>query len=211
MGTKKPTKTTIKDQVYEYIKELILSQKYGLGEKINIDTLAADLKVSNSPIREALMMLEKQGLVENIPNVGSRIISFSPDAYREICASLLIIVTGAYDLCIHQNTIDIAIENMRQHLHLQKEAIDSSDMHTSIKYALAFDKSIVSATKNKYLLSIYEQMEDIFFLMALHSHQRDKEEHIQNIHEHLMILESIEKNDPDAVRKWLFIHYDKHI
>lgn len=211
MSTKKPKKITIKDQVYEYIKEMILSQKFQLGEKINIDTLAAELNVSNSPIREALMMLEKQGLVENIPNVGTHIISFSPDVYREICSALLTIVTGAYELCLHQNTIDVAVKSMRKHLLLQKEAIDSADMHTSIKYALAFDKSIVYATQNNYLLSIYEQMEDIFFLMALHSHQRDKEEHVQNIHEHSMILESIENNDEAAVIKWLFIHYDKHI
>ena len=209
MSAKKPTKTTIKDQVYEYIKDLILSQKYQLGEKINIDTLAADLNVSNSPIREALMMLEKQGLVVNTPNVGTHIISFSATTYREISASLLTIVRGAYELCLYQNTIDIAISSMRENLRLQKEA--THDMHTSIKYGLAFDKSIIYATKNSYLLSIYEQMEDIFFLMALHSHQRSEEEHIQNIHEHSMILESIEKNDPEAVRKWLFIHYDKHI
>lgn len=211
MGVLKPKRITIKDQVYQYIKELILSQRYQLGEKVNIDTLANELNVSNSPIREALMMLEKQGLVENIPNVGSRIISFSSDRYREICASLLIIVTGAYDLCVHLNTIDVAIEKMRDNLCLQQEATNSSDIHTSIKYALEFDKSIVTATGNSYLLSIYEQMEDIFFLMALHSNQRDEKEHKQNIYEHTMILQSVESGDAEAVKHWLYVHYDKHI
>lgn len=211
MGTLKPKRMTIKEQVYLYIKDLILSQRYQLGEKINIDTLAHELNVSNSPIREALMMLEKQGLVENIPNVGSRIISFSPEKYREICASLLIIVTGAYDLCVHLNTVDDAIDKLRSNLRLQQEATNSSDMHTSIKYALEFDKSIVAATGNRYLLSIYEQMEDIFYLMALHSNQRNTEEHQQNIYEHTMILKSVESGDAEAVKHWLYVHYDKHI
>ena len=83
---------------------------FNLGEKINIDTLAAELNVSNSPIREALTMLEKQGLVEYVPNVGSRIISFSPTAFREICFSLFTVVYGAYELCLSQNIIDIAVE-----------------------------------------------------------------------------------------------------
>ena len=211
MQIKRPRKSTIKEQVYQIIREMILTQKFQLGEKINIDTLAAELNVSNSPIREALMMLEKQGLVENIPNVGSHIISFSPKAFREICASLLIIICGAYDLCLRQGTVEIAVNSMRENLQKQKDVIDSTDMQISTKNALAFDKSIVLATQNEHLISIYEQIEDIFFLMALHSHQRDSEEHKQNIYEHSMILECIEKNDVEAAKQWLFIHYDKHI
>jgi DNA-binding GntR family transcriptional regulator len=180
MPSIKIQKSTMKDQVYEIIKEMILNQTYQLGEKINIDTLAAELNVSNSPI-------------------------------REICFSLFTVVYGAYELCLSQNKIDIAIEKMRQLLQAQKDIDDHSDMQTSIKYALAFDKSIVYATQNTYLLSIYEQMEDIFFLMALHINQRNEEEHQRNIFEHSMILESIEKNDIAAAKHWFFIHYDKHV
>lgn len=210
MQPHKLQKDTIKMQVYGIIKEMILTQAYHLGEKINIDTLATSLNVSNSPIREALMMLEKQGLVESIPNVGLRIISFSPKAFQEICFSLFTLVSGAYDLCLSQNTVSIAIENMHKILEYQKETIGTSDIYTCIKYSLAFDKGIVYATENSYLLSIYEQMEDIFFLMALHIYQRDDEERQKNIYEHSMILNSMEKNDVPDAKRWLFIHYSKH-
>lgn len=211
MQRKKPNKVTIKEQVYEIIKEMILSQEYQLGEKINIDTLATNLNVSNSPIREALTMLEKQGLVENLPNAGSRVVSFSPTAYDEICSTLLIIVSGAYELCLRQGTVPLAVKGMRENLQVQKNIIDSTDMHTSIKYALAFDKSIVSATQNAYLISIYERIEDIFFLMALNVHQRSKEDHEKNVYEHSMILKCIENNDVETAKQWLLKHYDKTI
>lgn len=211
MQMKRPKKSTIKEQVYQILREMILTQKFQLGEKINIDTLAAELNVSNSPIREALMMLEKQGLVENTPNIGTHIISFSPEAFQELCDSLLIIICGAYDLCLRHGTIGIAIANMRADLQKQKEVIDNTDMQLSTKNALAFDKSIVLATQNSHLISIYEQVEDVFFLMALHSHQRNAEEHRQNIYEHSMILECIEKNDVAGAKQWLLIHYDKHV
>ena len=55
------SRITIKEQVYNVIKQKILHQKYQLGEKINIDALAAELQVSNSPIIEALMLLAKIG------------------------------------------------------------------------------------------------------------------------------------------------------
>ena len=72
---------SLKAQVYEIIRQKILQQEYALGEKINIDTVADELKISNSPIREALMMLSQDGLIEMIPNNGARVISFSEEGY----------------------------------------------------------------------------------------------------------------------------------
>lgn len=204
-------KTTVKEQVYTIIKDMILTQKYQLGEKINIDTLADSMNVSNSPIREALTLLQKRGLVQNIPNVGFHVVSFSPDAYKEVCLSLLVIVSGAYDLCLRQNTLEQTSAKMHEILTLQKQSIDNTDIHTSVKYALRFDKCLVEGTGNRHLLAIYEQLEDLFFLMALHSHQRDTIEHKNNIAEHSMILENIDKGDTIAVKEWLYSHYNKEI
>ena len=72
---------SLKAQVYEIIRQKILQQEYALGEKINIDTVADELKISNSPIREALMMLSQDGLIEMIPNNGARVISFSEEGF----------------------------------------------------------------------------------------------------------------------------------
>lgn len=214
MGEKKipslKQKTTVKDQVYTIIKDMILSQEYQLGEKISIDTLAEAMNISNSPIREALTMLEKRGLVQSIPNAGFHVVSFSAETFREICMSLYVIVSGAFDLCLEQNTINNAATQMHQILELQKENLDDTEMHTSVKYALSFDKCLVQATGNHYLLSIYEQIEDLFYLMALHSHQRNAAEHKQNVYEHLKILENIDNSNAQEVKRWLYSHYNKH-
>ena len=121
----------------------------------------------------------------------------------------MIIVLGAYDLCRKQNTLDVAIADMKKTLKLQKTMIDSTDIYTFMKHTLAFDKSIVLATQNSHLLSIYERIEDLFFLMVLHVHQRSFDEHCENIYEHSMILENIEKGDVKAAKDWFEIHYNK--
>ena len=92
---------------------------------------------------------------------------------------------------------------------MQKSTVDSKDLYAFMKHTLAFDKSIVCATQNSYLLSIYERMEDIYFLIVLYSHQRSDDEHRENLFEHSMILENIEKGDSAAVKAWLQVHYDK--
>ncbi len=211
---KSPTKiyrTTIKDQVYEIIKNMILSGTLQLGEKINVDTLVADLNVSNSPIREALIKLENQGLVENISNVGFKVISFTPESFENITKTLFAIVSGSYDLCIEQKTLDVACQAMREILERQKEALNHEDMNTSTKIALTFDKRIVEATNSERLIALYEKLEDIYFLMALYINQRSIEDHKQNIFEHTRILESIEKRDILTAKHLLYMHYNKHI
>ncbi len=56
-------RTTLAEQTYEAIKERILDQTLAPGSRLNIDSLARELAVSSSPIREALARLEAERLV----------------------------------------------------------------------------------------------------------------------------------------------------
>lgn len=202
---------SLKAQVYEIIRQKILQQEYALGEKINIDTVAEELKISNSPIREALMMLSQDGLIEMIPNNGARVISFSEEGFHEIASSLYVVLYGAYDLCVRQGTIDQVAKEMEYYLSLQQKCYDDGDIVKTVTHALQFDKCIVTGTRNTYLISMYEHIEDIFYLMALHNNQRGEDDRHKNITEHKMILKSIQEHDAEALHKWLGIHYDKHL
>lgn len=68
---RKPIKLpTIKEQIYDIIKENILSGKLKPGEWLQESKLAESLNVSRSPVREALKELVGEGLLENISNKG---------------------------------------------------------------------------------------------------------------------------------------------
>ena len=56
-------KKTRRDNVYRYLKEKILNNEYLPGEKLIETRIADELQVSRTPVREALMMLEKEKLV----------------------------------------------------------------------------------------------------------------------------------------------------
>lgn len=202
---------SLKAQVYEIIRQKILQQEYALGEKLNIDTIADELKISNSPIREALMMLSQDGLIEMVPNNGAHVISFSEEGFHEIASSLYVVLYGAYDLCVRQGTIDQVAREMEHYLALQQKCYDEGNIIETVKYALQFDKFIVTGTKNTHLISMYERIEDIFYLMALHNNQRGEDDRHNNITEHRMILKSIQAQDAAALHRWLGIHYDKHL
>lgn len=65
--------TSLRDQVVEAIRNAIIQGKFKPGEKIPEHDLAKQLGVSRTPIREAIRILEQQGLVETRPKNGTYI------------------------------------------------------------------------------------------------------------------------------------------
>jgi DNA-binding GntR family transcriptional regulator len=60
----------LKDWAYETIKQLILTYNVEPGEQLHIEDLSKKMKVSRTPIREALLKLESEDLVEANSRVG---------------------------------------------------------------------------------------------------------------------------------------------
>ena len=65
-------------KIFILLRDRILNESYQCGDKLNELTLAKELKISRTPIREALKQLELEGLVESIPNKGVYVKGFSP-------------------------------------------------------------------------------------------------------------------------------------
>ena len=75
---------TKKLRVYETLKQRIINQTLPPGEPISEATVSRELKISKTPVREALRQLEKEGFVENIPGRGSFVSRISIQGLREI-------------------------------------------------------------------------------------------------------------------------------
>jgi DNA-binding GntR family transcriptional regulator len=70
----KERRGTRSEQAYEYIKSLLLDGHFKPGELLQIDALAAQLKISRQPVMEAIRLLSVDELIEIMPQVGCRVI-----------------------------------------------------------------------------------------------------------------------------------------
>jgi len=77
--TKKIVTLSMRDQIYEALRESILKNGYGPNEMLPIDRLAEDFGVSATPVREALGRLEAEGRVTLIPNKGAIVTDIQAD------------------------------------------------------------------------------------------------------------------------------------
>lgn len=72
MKVRRLKRVTLTDETYEVVKGMVMNHSIPPGTRINIDSLARDLEVSQTPIREAMARLESDGLVEKEPLRGYR-------------------------------------------------------------------------------------------------------------------------------------------
>lgn len=80
--------------VYRRIRRMILSGALESGQSISQVKFASDFRTSRGPVREALRMLQCEGLVEAATNQRGRVVAFSPGDLEQVCA-LLVINVGA--------------------------------------------------------------------------------------------------------------------
>jgi len=79
-----PLTQSLPEQIAAQLSRRIVSSAYGPGQRILEQAIAAEFAVSRGPVREALRLLEKEGLVTILPRRGAQVTNLSVDEVREI-------------------------------------------------------------------------------------------------------------------------------
>jgi DNA-binding GntR family transcriptional regulator len=99
---KRAAPTSLVDAAYEQIRRRILDNAWPPGHRALEQEVALALGMSRTPVREALMRLQAEGLVEVIPRHGMRVLPVSPTDMREICQILTALECMAAELLAAQ-------------------------------------------------------------------------------------------------------------
>lgn len=202
----------MRDQTYRIIRERILNQHYRFGERINIDILSRELGVSNNPIREALTVLEQDGIITITPNVGAKVLEFTAESYRELTETIEILLVGGYELCRREERVPELITAMQEALVKQEEALtQEGEVLDLARHAMVFDECFVRVSGNQCLMGVYDKLVDRFLLAFIHDYTYRDFDKTRNFLEHQDILAAITMEDHDRVLSMIKQHYGKSI
>ena len=201
-------KKSMRDQCYSVIKEKILRQEFGLGEFINISELSAELSVSNTPIREALSLLESDGLVISAPNTRAQVIEFTKVSTKEIFQTFHILAKGAYELCIKENRKDQLCRLLAKSLAEQELHLAGKDYYQFTHATVGFDRAMFEALNNTQLLAVFDNLLNIMFLLYRTNHQKNDLERSRSISDHRRILDAIISGNHARVEQLQDEHYN---
>ena len=84
----------LRDRVYELVLDTLMSPDIEPGARLSIDTVARDLHVSPTPVREALVLLERTGLVTREAHKGYRVSPPISDGQLEALFDARLVLEG---------------------------------------------------------------------------------------------------------------------
>jgi len=82
-----PVRRRLADEVYDQIVNAIMNLEIGQEDRLIQEKLAADLGISRTPVREALMRLEQEGVLRKSAQGGFRLHQMSDQEVRERCST----------------------------------------------------------------------------------------------------------------------------
>jgi DNA-binding GntR family transcriptional regulator len=186
--------------VLERLRALILTGEYGPEERLIEEQLAERLGVSRTPVRQALTMLEAEGLVEITPNRGATVCSFSIEDVWDIY-DLRAVLEGHAARRAAGRIERRELERLRE-LSREMEGLPGQfdDHEEEIRALVAlnqgFHGTIVEASRNRRLERLINRTVEIPLMFKAFYWYTSHERTISN-HYHRQILEARENGDAD--------------
>lgn len=192
-------------RVYETLKQRIINHALAPGEPINEAILSKELKISKTPIREALQQLEREGFVENVPGRGNFVSRISIQDVRETFEIREILEGEAIKR--------VALRHDPEKLEAIQKAFESSEQSShgsSSRHFRSGDQIhafIFESIGNRRLMEIYQRLQDHIVRHRIHffsnSHVGRSEE---SYREHLEILDALAAQDPARCEQAIKVH-----
>lgn len=149
-------KSTLSEQIYELIRNDIITQQIRMGEKITLKQLQEKYDVSSTPIREALTRLGNEGLVSIITNVGVNVISLNRDDLIELYEFMGDLDSLAVSYSQHCNQKNKLIEQLEQSVSITSDS--AHPLEEKIKYSDRFHLLFYDYANNKRLSNAAEKL-----------------------------------------------------
>ncbi len=144
---------SLKEQVYEYLREEIHLQNLQPGSIINMDATSKKLGISKTPLRDALIQLEMEGFVTIVPRRGIYVNRLTIEDIKEFYQVIGALESTAL-LTGFPNIEAPGINKMKQLITIMHEALDVENFSLFYKKNLEFHDTYIHSSRNNTLIKI---------------------------------------------------------
>lgn len=197
---------TAKDRAYEHVKGAILSQEYAGGRMLTEGEIAEAVGVSRTPVREALLRLAAEGLVELYPKRGALVLAVSADEIRDVHEARELLEGYAAEGALRSRAV--VVPELRRRVAAMRAAAEAGDVAEFTRADRAFHAAMVEASGNRVVRGWYDQIRDRQLRMRTMLVPDAKDRMATAIREHEAILAAVEGGDVDAVRREVLAHLE---
>jgi DNA-binding GntR family transcriptional regulator len=197
---------SLKDKAYNVIKSAILSLKLKPGDPLVESDLAQQLGISKTPVRDALLELEREGFVTKILFKGTYVTEVTLKDVREVFQVRAVLEGLAARLAAPLLSAE-ELEDTEEIITAAEAALAEGDIALCSEHGKRFHNLIINKAGNQWLQSITRNLDDHLQRFRLLSDQINGRLN-KSLKEHRKILEALRGRDPlaaeESVRDHLF-------
>jgi len=195
-----------RDRAYQYLRETVLSDPELSGTFINEQAVATEVGVSRTPVREALLMLAAEDLVQLVPHRGAFVAPVPGRQIAEMMQARGVIECWAATTCLAAATAPV--EPMAALLKQQREIVEDGDAKQFIELDSQFHALLVEAAGNSVLERLYESLRARHVVLGVVALQRSATRRQEVLDEHQAIVDGLASGDPAAAEAAILRHLD---
>ncbi len=199
----------LRDVVFNTLRDAILKGDIEPGERLMELHLAKKLGVSRTPIREAIRMLEQEGLAITVPRRGAQVAKMSEKDLMDVLAirdalDELAVVTAC------ENITEENIEELEKAMEGFENAIGGDDVREIVEADEAFHRVIYDAADNPRLMTIIHNLKEQMYRYR-YEYIKDVAEYDTLTREHRAIVEGLKRRDGSYVKEIMHTHLKNQV
>lgn len=207
---------SLRTKAYQYLQRKLLSGEWGAGDVISEQTLASELGMSRTPVREAIRHLEQEGVLEQVPRFGTRVKALD----RSDLVELYELREALEPYAVAQATGKLSasdaetlhrlcqeIKNVSDELREQGKTVpDAATMKRLMSVDLGFHQMLIRASGNRRMMKIVAESRLLarIFMTARQEHNLRVIE--ETYRYHLDILSAVESGKANVARELMAEH-----
>jgi DNA-binding GntR family transcriptional regulator len=196
---------SLHEAVVTALRELIVHNELAPGRRLNERVLCERLKVSRTPLREALKVLSHQGLVETLPNRGSRVVQMTRDDVKHLFEVIGALESLAGRLaCEHIKDAEIC-DLKAIHYQMQAKFI-RRDLPGYFRDNQKIHRQIVTASRNPVLAATHESLNNRLLRARYLASQTNPERWAAAMREHELIIDALSRRNAEEAAELLLKH-----
>jgi len=149
--------TTLATEIARHLREAIIKGELAPGERVNESKLTRDLALSRSPVREAIRILESEGLLTLEPHRGAHVRPLGDDDLQEIFDVRLMIESHGLRRDPHRITAEV-IAPLRVAVDEARAALAANVFEVWHQASLRFHDGLVALAGNRQLTRLHEEL-----------------------------------------------------
>jgi len=195
---------TGRDEAYEKIKNLLNTGELKAGDVTSVNELIEKLNMSRSPVRDAILRLNDEGIVQVIPRKGIFVSGVFSKDIKDLFQLRLAIELFAVDKIIDYAHYD-SLKELDEIIALQEESAKKGDNESFLSHDEYFHIKMVEILNNERMNKIIQNSREqlaLYGFKSLTFHANA----IESVDEHKKILEAIKQKDRKTARYMLTKH-----